>query len=135
MTLSKPPLPRAEPLDLPMARPERVMIALSTAPDHEHAQRMARLLVEESLAACVNLLAPVESIYRWEGRIETASEVGMIIKTTRSRLPALERKLKAMHPYQLPELIAWEAPAGSAPFIDWVIAQTRARPGALRAKD
>ena len=118
-----------------MARPERVMIALSTAPDHEHAQRMARLLVEESLAACVNLLAPVESIYRWEGRIETASEVGMIIKTTRSRLPALERKLKAMHPYQLPELIAWEAPAGSAPFIDWVVAQTRARPGALRAKD
>jgi periplasmic divalent cation tolerance protein len=135
MTLPKPPLPQAQPVDLPFARPERVMIALSTAPDHEHASRIARLLVEESLAACVNLMTPIESVYRWEGRIEAAREVGMIIKTTRSRLPALERRLKALHPYQLPELIAWEAPAGSAPFIDWVIAQTRARPVGLGPED
>jgi len=135
MTPSKPPLPQAQPVDLAVARPERAMIALSTAPDHEHASRMARVLVEESLAACVNLLAPMESIYRWEGRIEAAQEIGMIIKTTRSRLPSLERRLRALHPYQLPELIAWEATAGSAPFIDWVIAQTRIRPGGLRAED
>lgn len=108
------------------------MIVLSTAPDREQARRIARTLVEESLAACVNLLEQVESIYRWEGKIEESSEVGLIIKTIRSRLPALEARLKALHPYELPELLAWEAPAGSAPFIDWVIAQTRAPLGAAR---
>ena len=127
MTPITPTRPRPEPVDLPVARPERVMVAISTAPDREHAKRIARTLVEESLAACVNLLEPVESIYRWEGKIEESREVGLIIKTIRSRLPALEARLKALHPYQLPELIAWEAPAGSLQFIEWVIAQTRTR--------
>jgi periplasmic divalent cation tolerance protein len=133
MNSTHPPRPRPEPVELPLARPERVMIALSTAPDREHALRIARALVEESLAACVNLLTPIESIYRWEGKIEESREIGLIIKTIRSRLPALEARLKALHPYQVPELIAWEAAAGSSDFIDWVISQTRARPAVPRA--
>lgn len=112
-----------------MIASERMMVVLSTAPDREHAIRIAQTLVEESLAACVNLLDSIESIYRWEGKLEQAREVGMIIKTTGSRLPELEARLTGLHPYQLPELIAWEVTAGSAAFIDWVIAQTGSRPG------
>ncbi len=117
--------PRPRPVDLPMARPERVMVALSTAPDRETARTIARALVDERLAACVNLVEPMTSIYRWDGQIEESTEVGLIIKTISSRLSALEARLRALHPYALPELIAWPITEGSPPFIDWVIGQTR----------
>jgi periplasmic divalent cation tolerance protein len=124
------PRARPEPVELPIARPERVLVAVSTAPDRDTARAIARTLVEERLAACVNLVEPIESIYRWQGQIEQSAEVMMIVKTTRSRLPALERRLRELHPYELPELLAWESAGGSADFIDWVIAQTRRRTGA-----
>jgi len=119
------PVDKPAPVELPVARPERVLIAISTAPDREIARHLARVLVEEQLAACVNLFEPIESIYRWQDRIEQSSEVMLIVKTTRSRLPALDRRLRELHPYELPELLAWEVAGGSADFISWVIAQTR----------
>jgi periplasmic divalent cation tolerance protein len=124
------PVDKPAPVELPVARPERVMIAISTAPDRETARRIATVLVEEQLAACVNLFEPIESIYRWQGAIEQSSEVMLLVKTTRSRLPVLDRRLRELHPYELPELLAWEAAGGSADFISWVIGQTRRpRPG------
>jgi len=126
VTDPSPTRPKPVPVDLPVARPERVIVALSTAPDLEQARRIAHVLVEEHLAACVNLLGSMESIYLWQGKTEQSAEVGLIIKTTRSRFPALERRLRAIHPYELPELIGWDIDAGSVAFIDWVIAQSRA---------
>lgn len=119
------PADKPTPVELPVARPERVMVAISTAPDRDTARQIAHALVEERLAACVNLVEPIESIYRWQGAIEQSAEVMLILKTIRSRLPALERRLRELHPYELPELLAWESAAGSADFIDWVIGQTR----------
>ncbi len=127
MSETSSPRARPEPVELPFARPERVMVAISTAPDRETARGIARSLVEESLVACVNLVEPIESIYRWQGEIEQSSEVLLIMKTTRARLPSLDQRLRALHPYELPELLAWESAGGSAGFMDWVIAQTRRR--------
>jgi periplasmic divalent cation tolerance protein len=83
-------------------------IALITAPDREVAQALAVALVEARLAACVNLVSGVESIYRWQGRVERASEVLLLVKTTRERVTAIEALLARQHPYEVPELIALE---------------------------
>jgi periplasmic divalent cation tolerance protein len=96
------------------------LICLSTAPDGDTAARLASTLVEEHLAACVNQVPDVLSTYRWQGRIQRDAEVLLVIKTTRARLPELEARLRALHPYELPELIAVEIAAGSAAYLDWV---------------
>jgi periplasmic divalent cation tolerance protein len=100
-----------------------VRVALSTAPDADTAARIARALVEERLAACVNLVPAVRSIYRWQGRIEDEAEVLLVIKTRSERVEALAERLRALHPYELPELVALPVTAGLAPYLDWVAAE------------
>lgn len=101
-----------------------VLLAYSACPDAATAERIARALVEERLAACVNRLPGVQSIYRWQGEVEQADEVLLLIKTTADRLPALTARLHALHPYELPELVAVEVRAGLPAYLDWVAAQT-----------
>jgi periplasmic divalent cation tolerance protein len=110
-------------------RPEpsvTVLVCYCTCPDAASAERLARALVEERLAACVNLLPGVHSIYRWQGAIEQAGEVLLLVKTTRARLDALAARVRALHPHELPELIAVEAAGGLPGYLDWVAAESHA---------
>ena len=102
-----------------------VCIVFCTCPDTASAERIADALVGERLAACVNLLPAVTSVYRWRGQVERASEIQLLIKTTADRLEALGTRVAELHPYELPELIAVEARAGLPAYLDWVAAQTR----------
>lgn len=99
-----------------------------TCPDAETAARIAQTLVDERLAACASLLPGVHSIYRWQGAVQQADEVLLLIKTAADRLQALIARIGALHPYELPEVIAVEATGGSAAYLAWVADATR--PGA-----
>jgi len=122
---------RDTPAPVEIEPPDSVLIAISNAPDAALAESIARALVEEQLAACVNLLAPCLSIYRWQGAVEQATEVPMLIKTTRRRWAALEARLRELHPYDVPELIAVQPAALLPAYANWVISETR-RPRARR---
>ena len=98
---------------------DEFILILTTVPDDSRADELAATLVGEKLAACVNLHGPMMSIYRWKGAVEREAERQLVIKTTRARLPALEARLKTLHPYELPELIVVGAEA-SAAYSDWV---------------
>lgn len=89
------------------------------------ADLLAESLVSERLAACVSVLPGVRSTYRWRGEIEHADEVLLLIKTTRDRLDALSARVQVLHPNELPEVLAFEAVGGLAPYLDWVTEQTR----------
>ena len=99
-----------------------VLLVLTTLPDQASADTLAAQLVGENLAACVNILTPCSSVYRWQGVVEMATEVPLLIKTTHARYPALEAALQAMHPYEVPELIALPVTHGLAAYLDWVAA-------------
>jgi periplasmic divalent cation tolerance protein len=101
-----------------------VRVLLATAPDAAVAERIARALVEESLVACANLVPGVRSIYRWQGRVEEGSEVMLILKTQADRIPVLADRLRALHPYEVPELLVLPVESGLAPYLDWVRAET-----------
>ena len=101
-----------------------VRIAFATAPDADVAARIARALVEERLVACANLVANVRSIYRWQGRVEDDSEVMLVLKTHADRVEALAERLRALHPYDVPELVVLPVAGGLAPYLDWVRAET-----------
>ncbi len=101
------------------------MIAYCTCPDTASADTLARALVEDRLAACVSQLAGTRSTYRWHGALEHSEEVLLMIKTTDDRLDALVSRVHSLHPYELPELVAVEAVGGLAPYLDWVVQQTR----------
>ncbi|HUN92364.1 MAG TPA: divalent-cation tolerance protein CutA [Burkholderiaceae bacterium] len=101
-----------------------VLCVLTHCPDEESAQRIARALVENQLAACVNRHGPVRSVYRWQGRIEEAYEVALVIKTTRARYPALEQAIRQLHPYETPEIVALPLAAGYGPYLRWVADST-----------
>ncbi len=101
------------------------LIVFCTCANEEEASRIASTIVEERLAACVNLLPPVRSIYRWEGKVETASEILLLIKTSEERLAALEDRVHAMHSYEVPEMIAVPIVSGSAKYLDWLREQVR----------
>ena len=103
-----------------------MILALTTAPDEDSATALARALVEERLAACVNRLPGWRSLYRWEGQVREETEVLLLVKTTRERLPALEARLGALHPYDVPELLAFDAVGGLGPYLAWVDQETRA---------
>jgi len=103
----------------------RVQLVLCTCPDAETARGIARTLVEERLAACVNVVPGLHSTYRWQGAVESADEVLLLAKTTQDRFPALRDRLVALHPYELPEVIAVDVAAGSPAYLDWVAAGTR----------
>jgi periplasmic divalent cation tolerance protein len=107
-------------------RPMPVRLVLSTCPDAETATRMARVLVDERLAACVSALPGVVSTYRWQGKVEQATEVQLLIKTSPDRLDALTARLRELHPYELPEVLVVETAGGLAAYADWVADQTRA---------
>ena len=107
---------------MPAAVP--VLLCLTTCPDPATARRIADALVEEGLAACVNVLGPVESVYRWQGAIERAGEVQLLIKTTGARFDALQARLAALHPYDVPELLAFRAERGAPDYLAWIAAQT-----------
>ena len=100
-----------------------VRIAFATAPDADVAARIARALVEERLVACANLVANVRSIYRWQGRVEDAGEVMLVLKTRADRVGALAERLRALHPYDVPELLVLPVEGGLAPYLDWVRAE------------
>jgi periplasmic divalent cation tolerance protein len=100
--------------------PTSALIALSTFADADTARQAARTLVEERLAACANIMPQVESIYRWQGKIESSAEVLVIFKTTRERYPAFEQRLRALHPYEVPEIVALDIAAGLPAYLAWV---------------
>lgn len=102
-----------------------VRVVLSTCPDARTADTLATALVEERLAACVNVLPGVRSTYRWQGTIERDEEVLLLIKTTADRQDALIARLQALHPYELPEAVAVEAVGGLGAYLAWVAQQTR----------
>jgi periplasmic divalent cation tolerance protein len=97
-----------------------VVVVLSTFPSSEKAAEIARVLVDERLAACVNLVPAVRSIYRWQGAIHDAAEVLAIVKTTAERVDALRDRLIALHPYDVPEAIVLPVTDGHAPYLAWV---------------
>lgn len=101
------------------------LLVLCACPDPEHARRIAGVLVRERLAACVNLVPAIESIYRWQGEVEQAQECLLLIKTTRARLPTLTERIVALHPYELPEVLAVEAGSGLDRYLGWIVEETR----------
>lgn len=96
-------------------------IAISTVGSIEEAERIASALVEQHLAACVNLIPQVKSIYRWQGEMEEASEVLLLIKTTAPRLPALEATLRSLHSYSVPEFLVLHIDSGSPAYLHWIL--------------
>lgn len=100
------------------------LLVLTNLPDAASAERIARLLVEQRLAACVNILAPCTSVYRWNDALETAAEVPLLIKTTRARYAELEAVLAEAHPYELPETVAVPLEAGLPGYLAWVASET-----------
>jgi periplasmic divalent cation tolerance protein len=101
-----------------------VLLVLSNFPDQASAEAAASALVEDRLAACVSILAPCTSVYRWQGKLETASEVPLLIKTTTDRYAALQAAIRARHPYTLPELIALPVTEGLPDYLAWVASET-----------
>jgi periplasmic divalent cation tolerance protein len=99
------------------------IIIFSTCPDKNSAEKIAKELVENELAACVNMIEGLTSIYRWQGQICRDQELLLIIKTTSSKLNELETKIKALHPYQLPEIIALPINMGSKEYLNWLKSQ------------
>lgn len=101
-----------------------VLLVFSNLPDEPAAQQLARHLVESRLAACVSVLPPCTSTYRWRGTVEQATEVPVVIKTTVQRYPELEAALRTRHPYELPEIIAVPLARGLPAYLQWVAAET-----------
>jgi len=95
------------------------------AANEDEAGRIAQALVEERLAACVNIVGPVHSVYRWRGMIESASEYMLVIKTSMRHFSKLERKVRELHSYEVPEIIAVTLAAGSKPYLAWLAESTR----------
>lgn len=98
----------------------QVVVGVVTCGSLREARRIARALVEQRLAACVNISAPVESHYRWEGRLESARECMLIIKTLARRRKDVERAVRALHSYQVPEVIFWKVAGGAVDYLGWV---------------
>ncbi|MBA3831997.1 MAG: divalent-cation tolerance protein CutA [Chthoniobacterales bacterium] len=106
--------------------PDEVLLVLSTFPDRGTAQRIAEELVVGRFAACANVASAVDSFYWWKGEIETASEVLVYFKTTAKRFDAFEGKLRELHPYHVPEIIALRVSDGSREYLSWVADNCRA---------
>ncbi|HMD34163.1 MAG TPA: divalent-cation tolerance protein CutA [Vicinamibacterales bacterium] len=111
-----------------------VVVVLTTMPDDGRADELAGALVDERLAACVNVLAPMTSIYRWKGAAEREAERQLVIKTTRDRLTALEARVRELHPYELPEFVVVTVESASKAYAEWVTEQTRTDRGDTPAR-
>jgi periplasmic divalent cation tolerance protein len=101
-----------------------VRIVLTTAGSREEAERLAHALVDAGLAACVNLVPDLKSIYRWQGAVESADEVLLLIKTTAARLQSVEAALRAAHSYEVPEFLVLTAESASQAYLAWLLAST-----------
>ena len=100
-------------------------LVLCTCPDAPTASRLARALVEERLAACVNVVGGVSSTYHWNGEVHVDDEVLLVIKTMADRFEAMQARLVALHPYDVPEVLAIEPDGGAAPYLAWLERETR----------
>ena|SRR5688572_14216785 len=100
------------------------LLVLTNLPDRAAAERVAELLVGRRLAACVNLLAPCRSVYRWKGAVQHDEEHPVLIKTTSERYAELEQALRAAHPYEVPEIIALPIERGLPAYLEWVAAES-----------
>ena len=101
------------------------LVVLVTVPSREQGEAIADALVGEALAACVNVVGPIRSIYRWQGEVCRDDEHLLIVKTTAARYAALEARVRAIHPYEVPEVIALPIARGSAPYLEWLRASAR----------
>ena len=99
---------------------DEVLLVLTNLPDHDSALRIANSLIEHHVAACVNILSACNSVYHWQGKIETSTEVPLMIKTTRAAYFQVEKLILSQHPYELPEIIAVSATAGLPAYLQWV---------------
>ena len=104
---------------------QQTLLVMTNLPDMPAAKAMAQQLVEQHLAACVNIMPGVHSVYRWQGALEEAGELSLLIKTTGSRYAELEAVIKAMHPYQVPEIIALPIVGGLPQYLDWIAEETK----------
>lgn len=95
-------------------------IIFCTCPDQPSAEHIARQLVESGLAACINILPSVTSVYQWQGKLETAQEHLLLIKTRADRFPALENRIKSLHPYELPEIVAVSIDRALPDYLEWI---------------
>ncbi len=100
------------------------IIVFLTAANGEEATRLADMLVGAHLAACVQILPEMDSVYRWQGKIERSSEVLLLVKTTRGKFDDIEREVRALHSYDTPEIIAVPVVIGSGPYLEWLISAT-----------
>jgi periplasmic divalent cation tolerance protein len=103
-----------------------VLLVLTNLPDRPAAEKLAEALVSGRLAACVNVLAPCRSVYRWKGALQNDEEIPVLVKTTVARYPALEAAIRANHPYELPEIVALPVERGLAAYLSWVAEETAA---------
>lgn len=103
-----------------------VLLCLCSCPDDASAARIAETLVDERLAACVNILPGVRSVYRWQGQVERADELLLLVKTSAQRADTLRERILALHPYELPEVIMVEVDGGLPAYLDWVAAESGA---------
>jgi periplasmic divalent cation tolerance protein len=101
------------------------MIVLTTFSSAEKAAEIARVLVEERLIACANVLPAVRSVYRWQGKVHDEAEVLAILKTPAERLARLQQRLRELHPYEVPEMLAVRVEAGWPPYLEWLAAETK----------
>lgn len=100
------------------------LLVITNLPDRTAAERLAQVLIERRLAACVNLMAPCRSVYHWQGAIELAEEIPVFIKTTEAQYAMLQQAIVEMHPYELPEIIAVPVTRGLPAYLDWVAQAT-----------
>lgn len=116
---------RTDPEIARLASPEGLLLILSNLPDRETAESVAHALVGERLAACVNILGACTSVYRWQGEVEEAAEVTVLVKTTRLRHAACRQRLEALHPYEVPEIVTIAPEAVWPAYAQWAAAETR----------
>ena len=112
---------------------EAAVVVLITAGSREEALRLAEMLVGARLAACVQVLPEMESIYHWQGQVQRAPEVLLLVKTTAARFALLEHEVRALHSYETPEIVALPITAVSAPYLEWLTAAVQPHTGALPA--
>lgn len=105
-----------------------VLLVLTNLPNREAALALGQALVERRLAACVNVLGECTSVYRWQEKIDMAAEVPVLIKSSESVYPDLERAIRELHPYELPEIVAVPLARGLPDYLGWVLAETRSPP-------
>ena len=100
------------------------LLVLTNLPDRATAEKLAEVLIQKRVAACVNILAPCRSVYRWKGAVQHDEEHPVLIKTTRERYAALEAAIREAHPYELPEIVAVPIERGLPAYLDWVTTET-----------